>query len=216
MRLHDVIGLEERIGGAMTLDRIRLETSGSVVRIQIGPEEGGPEDASALRSAWAELDRDDQIQAALVIIPERIADPSRTEFSEHADGRAHLLAVLGPKMNCFFKPFGVGIIGDAVDEVLQLVSDADVVVAAQGSSFSDTSVSRGAWPLHSFLLDTMIPRAEIMRIALGGAPLRMSSERAAQLGLVDVVVSPDDVEQELGRRVSRLYHAGPTVTGGTA
>ena len=111
---------------------------------------------------------------------------------------------IAPKSSGLLKPFGVGLRGDVFDYALQLVGEADTVVAARDIRIADTTVRRGNHAVHAAWLRGSLPEGEINRLALLGPSSAITATRAAQLGLVDEIVDVDALEAALVRRLRRF------------
>jgi enoyl-CoA hydratase/carnithine racemase len=174
---------------------VDVDWVGGIALVTLGPQWNPTEGASELRSIWRQLAEDPSVEAVIAI-----ASSAGQECEPTAAGSEHRETV-GPKTNGLLKPFGVGVRGTVRNEALELVGEADVVVATPDATFADTSVARGMHPVHALALRAFLPRFEILRIALLGGKAPMSCERALQLKLVSVVVSDDELEAEVRRRV---------------
>lgn len=185
----------------MSPNRCRISTVGRLARIELVSDWGGSGDALDLRATWPLLQLDDDVIGVIVL-----ARPTRGEREPPLRGEAgDRICRIGPKTNGLLKPIGVAVAGPIRDDALQLVAEADVVVATPESSFGDTSAAQGALAVHAFALGNQLPRWEVTRMALGGEKAGvMSSQRAAQLKLVDVVVPSSRLEAELADRITRL------------
>ena len=175
-----------------------LTYSGGIARVVLGPGWRASTDASELRSTWRLLQQDADVAGVAVIAPSEGSDgePAEQPPSDQ-DG-------LGPKTNGLLKPFGVGIAGPVRDEILQLVAEADAVLATPDATLADTSLRHGMFPVHAFALRAVLPGPEALRIGLFAGLEAMSSDRALQLELVNAVVSDDQLEPELLRRLRLL------------
>lgn len=107
------------------------------------------------------------------------------------------------------KPIIVGVDGLATAGGCEIVLAADLVVASERSAFGLAEVKRnliaGAGGL--FRLPRAIGRSAAMEVILTGDPLPAS--RAYELGLVNRVVTPDQVEATARELASRVAASAP-------
>lgn len=107
------------------------------------------------------------------------------------------------------KPIIVGVDGLATAGGCEIVLSADLVVASDRSAFGLAEVKRnliaGAGGL--FRLPRAIGRSAAMEVILTGDPLPAS--RAYELGLVNRVVAPDQVETTARELASRIAASAP-------
>lgn len=107
------------------------------------------------------------------------------------------------------KPIIVGVDGLATAGGCEIVLSADLVVASDRSAFGLAEVKRnliaGAGGL--FRLPRAIGRSAAMEVILTGDPLPAS--RAYELGLVNRVVAPDQVEATARELASRIAASAP-------
>jgi E-phenylitaconyl-CoA hydratase len=99
---------------------------------------------------------------------------------------------LTARQNDVWKPVICAVNGLAAGAGLHFVVDADIVVAAEGASFTDAHVNVGAvGALENIGLAKRMPLGSALRLTLMGRAYRMSAGRAYQLGFVDELVAPE-------------------------
>ena len=123
---------------------------------------------------------------------------------------------LNPKANDLWKPVIAAVNGMACGGALYMLGEADIIIAAEHSTFFDPHVSYGMVagfePTH---LLQKLPLGETLRIALMGVHERMSAARAYQLGLVSEVVPSDDLMERAMWIASRIASAPALAVQGT-
>jgi hypothetical protein len=148
---------------------------------------------------WTILAEDDAVESVLVLAHEVPQDPPATVRELTGPPLA-----LGPKANGLMKPVGVGVVGPARNEILQVIGEADVVVATPEASFADTSVAGGNLGLHVSSLIGALPELEVTRMAIGGESVALPCQRAADLRLIDAIVDEADVDAAVRERLELL------------
>jgi len=161
-----------------------------------------------LRSLWSVFELDagvDVVTVEAIGIP---VAPSPAEVrSPTVPGPS-----IGPRSCGLLKPLVVGLTGDAANETLEVVADADIVIATRQVELFDTSVDGGQVAAHAVYLWTRFPTHNVTRMALLGRHGALTAERALQLGIVTEIV-----ELPLGERLrsaarpflSRPYRSTP-------
>jgi enoyl-CoA hydratase/carnithine racemase len=87
------------------------------------------------------------------------------------------------------KPVIAAVNGVCAGGGLCFVSDADIVIAAEGAYFTDTRVSAGQVSIHGTLrLARKIPLESLFRLVMLGKAGRIDAKRAFEIGLVGEVV----------------------------
>lgn len=123
---------------------------------------------------------------------------------------------LNPKANSLWKPVVAAVNGMACGGALYLLGEADIIIAAEHSTFFDPHVSYGMVagfePTH---LLQKLPLGETLRIALMGVHERMSAARAYQLGLVSEVVPSDQLMERAMWIATRIASAPTLAVQGT-
>ncbi|MEO2169944.1 MAG: enoyl-CoA hydratase/isomerase family protein [bacterium] len=99
-----------------------------------------------------------------------------------------------PRRMGVMKPVIAAVNGICNGNLLDLVTESDIPIAAASAQFMDSHVSLGFVSSHEVVnLARRIPVAAAMRMALLGAKERMSAERAYELGLVTEVVADEEL-----------------------
>lgn len=110
------------------------------------------------------------------------------------------------------KPVVAKVHGAAIGGGVGLVSACDIVVAAAGTKFGLSEVRLGILPavISPFVVRRLGP-AGARTLFLTGE--RFDAHRARELGLVDVVAAPDDLDDEVQQTIEALLLGGPTAQG---
>ena len=112
---------------------------------------------------------------------------------------------IAPKSSGLLKPFGVGLRGDVFDYALQLVGEADTVVATSDIAYRrHDRASRSSVRFMPRGCVDRFRRRRSIGLALLGPSSAMTATRAAELGLVDEIVDVDALEAALVRRLLRF------------
>jgi len=105
-----------------------------------------------------------------------------------------------------WKPVIAAVNGVCAGGGLHFVSDADIVLLAEGATLLDPHVSIGQVSAYETIaLVRKSPMESIMRMALTGRHERLSAERAYELGICSEVVAADQLRaraQELGELIA--------------
>jgi enoyl-CoA hydratase/carnithine racemase len=132
-------------------------------------------------------------------------------FSEDDPGQ-----FLGAKQNRVWKPLICALHGMVAGGAFYWVSEADVVICADDTTFFDPHTTYGmASALEPAALLRRMPFGEVMRIALFGLDERMSAERALQVGLVSEVVPCDALLKRAEVLANRLAAKPPLAVQAT-
>lgn len=182
----------------MSLGIDAVDQVGGVAIVRVHPRSDSSELAGVI-ACWRSLQADPAIRAVGAL---SVSD----NFSAAvvADADAGDPVTIAPKSSGLLKPFGVGLCGDVFDYALQLVGDADTVIATSDARIADTNVRRGRPAVHAAWLLGSLPEGEINRLALLGPSNAITATRAAELGLVDEIVGVDVLEAALVRRLLRF------------
>lgn len=188
------------------------------------PRAGNAMDAAMMAElplAWRELDADDEVrcivltgrgrsfQTGLDVIAlarerESLRESSRrTKNADLALTNWHL----GVRT-----PVVVAVNGTCAGGGLHFVVDADVVIAARGVTFLDPHVSIGqASNWEAIGMGHRMAVGVAARVALSGVHERLDADRARQLGMVDEVVEPAELEPAAQRVAEWIAAADPAV-----
>ena len=169
--------------------------------------------ARELPEAWARFEADPEASVAVVTgegmrhfcSGADLLDPPETDLPGAA---ATLQSIRWTGMqNGVSKPVIAAVNGGVVGGGLHFVADADIVVAAETSYFSDPHVAVGyVSALEQFLLARRMPIGAVMRLALTGGLEKFDADTAHRLGLVDILAPPDALLEralELAGKISR-------------
>jgi hypothetical protein len=156
-----------------------------------------PSELAGVIACWRSLQADPVIRAVGVV-------SVSIEFSAGVVTDSSEPVTIGPKSSGLLKPFGVGLHGDVLDYGLQLVGEADTVIATSDARIAESSVRGGSSSVHAAWLRSSLPEGEINRLALLGSASAITATRAAELGLVDEIVALETLESVLVRRLLRF------------
>jgi enoyl-CoA hydratase/carnithine racemase len=165
----------------------------AIVRLHARPDLS---ELTGVITCWRSLQADPSVRAVGVL---SVSD----DFSAGVVADASDQLTIAPKSSGLLKPFGVGLCGDVFDYALQLVGEADTVIATSDARIAETTMSHGL-PVHAAWLRGSLPDMEINRLALLGSASALTATRAAELGLVDEIVGVDALEAALVRRLLRF------------
>jgi enoyl-CoA hydratase/carnithine racemase len=178
------------------------------VRIEIAPpsawlvldcaERGNPVDnqfVAEIIEAWALLAENPDVSAIGV----RASGPS---FSVGVlPGGSRPQSSIGPKTCGNWRPVVIELGGDIAAGAFEVLGQADAIIAAP-----DVLLTVPADPVSRLdvqYLRPRLPEAELRRLALMGAIESMTADRAAELGLIDVLVP----RHQLHRRAVSAVHS---------
>lgn len=103
---------------------------------------------------------------------------------------------LGPKHNQVWKPVVCAVHGMCAGGAFYWLNEADVIIAAEGTTFFDPHVTYGRTAaIEPVGLRYRMPLGDVLRMVLLGNDERMSVERALAVGLVTEIVAPDTLWQ---------------------
>jgi enoyl-CoA hydratase/carnithine racemase len=111
------------------------------------------------------------------------------------------LSPIGPKAAGMVRPFVLGLDGYIVGSIYELVEQADAVIATNTSKCGPPDVAIAALDTHAV---RRLPLQELARLALLQEEGAMSVRRARQLGFVDEVVTPEELEIATIRRAQEM------------
>ena len=112
-----------------------------------------------------------------------------------------------PRQNRVWKPTICALNGLVAGAGLHFVVDADIVVAADHVSITDTHVNVGmVGAIENIGLAKRMPLGSALRLTLCGKGYRMPAERAYQLGLIDELV-PKEQLMEKAEEIAKMIAA---------
>jgi len=198
---------------------IRYETHGPVATITIDDlerrnaltNEAMAELGAALRRACADGD-------ARVIV---ITGAGNRAFSAGGDlsggfvdaplaghGERGALADLIRGMRRCPKPVVGRVNGHALGGGLGLVAGCDIAIAAEHATFGTPEIGVGLWPMMiTAVLRPLVPRRPLLEMMLTGR--RFGAKEAAQLGIVNRVVTIGELDATIGETVDALVSQSP-------
>ena len=179
------------------------------------PHEGNAitrEMSQGLQAAWVEVKRNPDIRVAIISgAGERhFCTGAAASSIKSGDDGAGLdngtlkdVVRLSPHAHELWKPVICAVNGLVNGGGLHLVVDADIVVAAQSSSFMDTHVNMGqVGALENIGVARRMTLGSALLMTLVGRDYRMTAERAHQLGLVDLIEPTAAEALETARRLA--------------
>jgi enoyl-CoA hydratase/carnithine racemase len=123
---------------------------------------------------------------------------------------------LGAKQNRVWKPLICALHGMVAGGAFYWVSEADVVICADDTTFFDPHTTYGMTAaLEPIALLRRMPFGDVMRLALFGLDERISATRALQVGLVTEVVAGDELRERARVLAARLADKPPLAIQGT-
>jgi len=185
------------------MPEIVFEVSEGVATITLNrPDRGNAlndEMRPLIRNAWNRVDADTAIAVAIVTgAGDRHfctgADVARLK-RESGELDPETLRLRGPggwssRHFGVAKPVICAVNGVTAGGGLHFVADADIVLATENATFTDTHVSIGqVGALENIALTHRLPLGQVLRMALMGKFYRLGAARAYQLGLVDELFS---------------------------
>jgi enoyl-CoA hydratase/carnithine racemase len=167
-----------------------------------------------LRAIWADVKNDPDIRVSIVTAAgDRHFctgfDMSSMEGDKSVAENAPLddAVFWSPRQNRVWKPTICAVNGLAVGGGLHFVVDADIVVASENAAFMDSHVNVGmVGALENIGLAKRLPLGTALRMTLMGRSYRLTARRAYELGLVDELSKPEDLQrtaEEMARAMSK-------------
>jgi enoyl-CoA hydratase/carnithine racemase len=192
------------------------------------PDAGNAFDAlmlDELEAAWADLDADDDVRVIVntatgksfctgmdVVQVARDKDAMRRHSRRTRDAELKISS-----WHCgVWKPVIAAVNGVCAGGGLHLVADADIVIAAEQSSFIDPHVSVGqAVAYEAITLLRKSPMEAILRMTLSGKGERISAQRAYELGIVSQVIPADQLRPAAQQLATAVAANSPTAMRAT-
>jgi enoyl-CoA hydratase/carnithine racemase len=116
---------------------------------------------------------------------------------------------IGPKTNDLWKPVIAAVNGMACGGAFYLLGEVEFIIASDAATFFDPHVTHGMpCVFEPMIMLQRMPLGEIMRLSLLGRHERMTAARAHQIGLVQEVVTPDQLA-ESARWAARVIADSP-------
>jgi enoyl-CoA hydratase/carnithine racemase len=189
----------------LNTDHVLYQVDDGIAVITLNrPESGNAislEMHAGLKDIWEEVRRDPDVRVAIVTGAGTRhfctgADMKRVaaEGNSRAEGPKSEEVNLTARQCRVWKPVICAVNGMAAGGGLHFVVDGDIVIAADHAQFLDTHVNVGqVGGVENVGLAKRLPLGTALRMTLVGRDYRLSTERAYQLGLVDEVVSGDEL-----------------------
>lgn len=123
---------------------------------------------------------------------------------------------LSPKLNKVWKPLVCAVNGMAAGGAFYWLNEADLIVASDDATFFDPHVSYGMTAaIEPIGMIHRVPLGEALRIALVGLDERVSARRAEAIGLVNEVVSYDQLRVRAREFAAAMAAKPPAAIQGT-
>jgi enoyl-CoA hydratase/carnithine racemase len=127
-------------------------------------------------------------------------------LADHGDRGA--LADLFRTLRRSGKPVVARVNGHALGGGFGLAAACDIVVAADTATLGTPEIRVGLWPMMiTAVLMAIVPRRALLELMLTGR--RLSAEEARDLGIVNRVVSPDELDEAVDTVVADLLGKSP-------
>jgi enoyl-CoA hydratase/carnithine racemase len=196
-----------------------VDETGHIALLSLeGAEEGNaisPAMCRDFRAVWEWVRDDDSIRTAVL----EAQGPDFCRGVDHASLGSYATDLgewLGPKRNRVWKPFLCAVHGQVEGAAFHWLNTADVVIAAEGTTFSESELSDGRMAaVVPIGLAERLPIGEVMRMVLMGRDEAMAVTRAFELGLVSEIVPLDQLGLRARELASRIAAKAPTAVQGT-
>ncbi len=222
-----------------TYETITVERVGHVVRVMLDrPDVLNAFNATMqaeLRSVWRELRSDDE---ARVVVLGAAGDRAfcvgidreqPMSAADAADDAPHRLfgtsngfmfddpgLDLGPKACDLWKPVVCAVNGMACGGAFYLLSEVDVIIAAEHATFFDPHVTYGMAAVYEPMkMLQRMPLGEVLRMSLLGAHERLSAATAERIGLVSEVVPAAELDAAAMRVAEAIASQPPLAVQAT-
>lgn len=121
-----------------------------------------------------------------------------------------------PRRQRVHKPVIAAVNGVVAGFSLDLVTEADIPIAASTATFVDPHVSIGLVSSHEMVnMARRVPLAVCLRMALLGRHEKMTAQRAYEVGLVTEVVAPDRLMDRARELAGLICENAPIAVWGT-
>ncbi len=123
---------------------------------------------------------------------------------------------LGPKACDLWKPVIAAVNGMCCGGAFYLISECDIIIAAEHATFFDPHVTYGmAAVFEPIKMAQRMPLGEILRLTLLGNHERMTAQTAMRIGLVSEVVAAADLQDAAGRLAGAIASQPPQAVQGS-
>jgi enoyl-CoA hydratase/carnithine racemase len=179
--------------------------------------------ANELRAAWALLRDDEDVRAVVLRAAEGRAfctgvdtsemwpQPTERPFDYEDPGE-----FLGPKTNRLWKPVVTAVHGLAAGGAFYFLNESDIIICSDDAQFFDPHVTFGlvsaVEPIGALRL---MPRPEVVRMALMGNDERITAQTALRISLVTEVVERAKLWQRADEIAAILANKPPNAMQGT-
>lgn len=192
-----------------------VEVEGAVATVTLHRGEKNMIEAEMTKelvSRLRELDTDQSIKAVILTGHGEFfcggADGPHIRETETARPFADAAVELFELMASMGTPIIAAVNGDALAGGFGLVCSADIVIAVDTAKLGTIEASLGTWPAiaQGPALRRLSEKAALRNILTG---IPFSAEESAQFGLVDEVVSAEDLQQRVQHYAELVQQAGP-------
>ncbi len=123
---------------------------------------------------------------------------------------------LGPKACDLWKPVIAAVNGICCAGAFYLISESDIIIAAEHATFFDPHVTYGMAAVYEPMkLVKRMPLGEVLRMTLVGSHERITAQTAMRLGLVSEVVPRDDLQHTADRLAEMIASQPPDAVQGS-
>ena len=184
-----------------------------------------------VRATWRALRKIDDVRVAVLTASgdkafcvgiDRDAEMPALEGSEHLYGTSNNYMYddpgedLGPKACDLWKPVIAAVNGMCCGGAFYLISECDIIVAAEHATFFDPHVTYGMAAVYEPIkMAQRMPLGEILRLTLLGNHERMSAQTAMRIGLVSEVVPSDQLHDTATRLATAIASQPPDAVQGS-
>lgn len=188
---------------------IRLERDGPVAKLVLARPPVNVLNLSMMEEmdrALRTVEQDDSV-GVLVITGEGRAFCAGVDVADHTEDRVEEMLCLFHgvllRMMALECPVIAAVNGAALGGGCELVMAADIVLARAGAKLAQPEVQLGVFPpIAAVLLPRLIGRQGAMDLILSGRTI--TAEEAQRIGLVNVVIPPDDFAERVAAYVDGL------------
>ena len=184
-----------------------------------------------VRATWRALRAMDDVRVAVLtatgdkafcVGTDRDAEMPALEGSEHLYGTSNNYMYddpgddLGPKACDLWKPVIAAVNGMCCGGAFYLISECDIIVAAEHATFFDPHVTYGMAAVYEPIkMAQRMPLGEILRLTLLGNHERMSAQTAMRIGLVSEVVPSEELHSTAERLAAIIASQPPAAVQGS-
>ncbi len=157
-----------------------------------------------ISDVWEDVREDRDVEVAIVTgegkafcVGADLKDASKGQplkhFTSFTPYRYSWNTPLSPKAHYVFKPVIVAVNGLCGPGGLELLSEGDIIICSEDATFTESHVSVGVVVHSTLALVKRVPYNHMIYMALMGAHVRIDAKRAYEIGLVNEVISPEQL-----------------------